>query len=77
MIIICSIRDTGHINADEKYAIVRSMKAPVKGVIQLPVLSPSSSLFFKYRELIKNGQWGPETFRSIYVPQFLEEMHSA
>jgi uncharacterized protein YeaO (DUF488 family) len=42
----------------------------------MSALSPSSSLFFKYRELIKNGQWGPETFRSIYVPRFLEEMHS-
>ena len=55
---------------------MRSVKTPVKGVIQLPVLSPSSFLFFKYREMIKNWQWGPETFRSIYVPRFLEEMHS-
>ena len=59
---------------DEVWAIVRSLKTPIDGVIQVPELSPSTELFWRYRALANAGNWNSDTFKEIYVPQFLAEM---
>lgn len=75
MITITNIREMGGKRYDEVWGIVRSMK-PMDGVRQVQVLSPSWELFKKYRNLVESGSWNRNAFQSLYVPQFLEEMHS-
>ncbi len=59
---------------DEALAIVRSYKTPVPGVGHEPLLSPEFALFRTYLGLRDEGRWGTETFRDIYVPQFLADL---
>lgn len=73
-IILTDIRHCKKPDADERYAIVRSYKKPIPGVIQLPELSPSTNLFYKYLNMKKDGNWNIDSFKNIYVPWFLREM---
>lgn len=75
MIAIKSIKNVKYEEFDETWAIVRSMKNPSKHIKQVPELSPSLNLFFKYRTLVQENKWNKQTFDTIYVPQFLKEMH--
>ncbi len=74
MIHVTSIRNCKRDEADARYAIVRSYKRPIQGVEHMPLLSPSPALFHKYLSLRDAGQWGKDSFKEIYVPQFLREL---
>lgn len=74
MITVTTIANLNYSLYDEVWAIVRSLKYPNPNIKHVPELSPSWSLFGKYQALKKAGQWNDETFRSVYVPQFLKEM---
>ena len=74
MIHIASIRDLRKYPNTTKYAIVRSLKKPILGVTQLPVLSPSKSLFWSYCDWKKAGIWNKKTFDELYAPTFLAEI---
>ena len=74
MIIVTSISGASRTQFDRTYAIVRSMRHTSSWIRQLPVLSPGTDLFFKYRRWVQEGVWGQEKFQKEYVPQFLEEM---
>ena len=74
MITIKSIRNVKYDEYDEVWAIVRSMKNKSDKIKQVQALSPSLDLFFKYQRLAKAGEWNEQTFRDIYVPQFLHEI---
>lgn len=76
MIICCNLRQLSKIRADKKYAIVRSLKKPIKDAEQLSVLSPSTGLFFGYLDLAKTGGWNKERFDNWYTPIFLNEMQA-
>lgn len=75
MILIKSIRNIDYNACDDVWAIVRSMKNPSKHIKHVPEISPSLNLFFKAKKLMKENQWNKQTFDTIYVPQFLKEMH--
>lgn len=79
MIEIMSIREMERrrFEFDEAWAIVRSMKNPVQGVEQKAALSPSGSLLGKYLDLKKTGNWNYNTFQTVYVPTFLQEIKSS
>ena len=64
-----------HEHWDEKWAIVRSYKHPYNSFKQVAVLSPSTKLFYMYRDMVSNGTWSQESFDKIYVPNFLKQMH--
>ena len=76
MIRITNIRNIG-LNYDEVWAIVRKMKGSSSAIRQITGLSPSPDLFFKYRSLEKEGNWNADTFRSVYLPQFLKEIYES
>lgn len=76
MIRITSISNLRNINEhyDETWAIVRSLKNPIRGVVQVTALSPSMDLFFRYQRMSKAGKWNADSFQEMYVPQFIREM---
>lgn len=74
MITITTISNVDYSLYDEVWAIVRSLKYTNPKIKHVPELSPSWMLFKKYLSLRESGKWNDETFRSIYVPQFLKEM---
>lgn len=76
MITITNIRFVRKGQYDETLAIVRSYKSKSDWIFQKEILSPSWDLFKKYRRMAEQGIWGKDTFQNIYVPQFLQEMHS-
>lgn len=59
-----------------KLYIVRKLDDDIKWqkFIHVPELSPGISLFEKYRELAKNNLWNEQTFKTVYLPVFLNEM---
>ena len=59
---------------DIALAIVQSLKYNPKGLIQEPLLAPSKSLFFRYRNWVAEGIWNKQTFDNAYAPQFLREL---
>ena len=73
MIEICSIREFD--NSKINIVIVRRMK-PMNHVIQESVLSPTNELLNKYLSLRNQNEWNYETFKSIYVPEFLKQMNT-
>ena len=75
MIYIKSIRDVERGEYDYTWAITRSNKVPV-WMTNIQELSPSWDLFNKYRELAAKGQWNLNTFKTLYVPQFLRELNN-
>lgn len=74
MITITSVKHMKDQPYDETWAIVRSMKKPIPGVIHVPELSPSLNLFWKYLSWKKSGAWNADTFQNYYVKQFLTEL---
>lgn len=60
---------------DEIWMIVRSYKNPNPHIMHVPELSPTPALFQTYRMLAEAGQWNQAIFDSIYVPQFLSDLH--
>ena len=70
---IVNVRDMEHIQADVKFAIMRSYKYKVDGVINMPDLSPSSTLFDKYLRWVREGNWNRQTFLSQYLPEFMRD----
>lgn len=74
MVTITTISNLDYGLYDEVWAIVRSLKYANPKIKHVPELSPSWALFKKYLSLRDTGKWDEETFRSIYVPQFLKEM---
>lgn len=76
MIRITNIRNTQG-DYDEVWAIVRSLKSKSDALKQVTELSPSTDLFFRYRNLVKDGQWNKDSFDKIYVPQFISEIRSS
>lgn len=76
MLQIANIRNVRKGQYDQVWAIVRSYKGQSDWIKQVPVLSPSWDLFGKYRDLKSDNNWNDQTFRSVYLPQFLSEMRS-
>lgn len=79
MILLGSIRDfTEDINkqVDEVWVVTRgkmTLKSRGRQVV-VKELAPSGDLLRKYIWLREQGMWNDETFRSDYVPKYLEEM---
>lgn len=73
MIRITNIQNAKNVGCEDIWAIVRSMKSPEPGIVQVTGLSPSKELFHKYRNLVLEEDWHKQTFQDIYVPQFLLE----
>lgn len=71
MITITNIRNAKNTNPDEIWAIVRSMKKPSPDIKQVQDLSPSWDLFKTFQTLKEHNHWNHNTFREIYVPEFL------
>lgn len=74
MITIRNIQNINYATYDEVWAIVRSLKYTNPHIRHVPELSPSWSLFKQYMNFRNKGNWNEETFRKVYVPQFLKEM---
>lgn len=74
MILITRMKGISKVQADRKFAIVRSYKYPVQGVDQLIALSPSWELFKMYKEWESRGDWYSETFDTLYAPRFISEI---
>lgn len=74
MVKIARINEIHRNEFDETYAIVRSMKSKSDWIMQEPLLSPSQSLFARYRQMVNDGTWSKEAFDTIYVPQFIKEL---
>lgn len=74
MVTILRIQDVDYEKYSEVWAIVRSLKYANPRIKHVPELSPSWGLFNMYLRLKEAGNWNEETFRSMYVPQFLKEM---
>lgn len=74
MIYVKNIRNAKYNEHDEVWAIVRSLKSKSPQLKQVTALSPTTNLFFKYRNLVNSGKWNKQAFQDIYVPQFLEEL---
>ena len=64
-----------HEQWDEKWAIVRSYKHASTAFKQVTVLSPSTDLFYMYRDMVDKKTWEQATFKRDYVPNFLKQMH--
>lgn len=76
MIYVCNFKDPKIRQSiwDTKYAIVRSYKNTSTAFIQLSILSPSTELFYRYRQLKAQNNWNERTFQEEYVPAFLKQM---
>lgn len=75
-ITILNIGEAKRENFDETWAIVRSWKNNNHWMKHIPELSPSWGLFSTYRKLVSENNWNEQSFKNIYLPQFLKEMHS-
>jgi len=49
-------------------------KNPYGNIFHIPELSPSTQLFFEALNLKKAGKWNNDTFNTIYLPKFVEEL---
>lgn len=76
MIEILNVRNFDEKNYDDAWLIVRAKKHPVEGTKYVPALSPSWELFHRYRELVDKGQWNAQSFKEVYVPEFISEMYA-
>lgn len=66
---------------DELWLCVRSIQPKSRGTLLCvpniewrPELSPSTSLFFDYRDADKGGRWNQDYYDRNYAPRFLREM---
>lgn len=76
MITITNIKNADPKEYDEIWAVVRSLKNKADYMKHVPELSPSWNLFKTYLNLKEAGNWNENTFRTIYRPQFMDEMKS-
>ena len=76
MITIKNIRNINYDDYDEVWAIVQSMKNPSPRIKQVKELAPTKSLFFAYRNMVKENTWNKQSFDTIYVPQFIHDIIS-
>ncbi len=74
MIMVTDLETAKEIDADAKYAVVRSYKRPIPGIEQLKFLSPSWNLFREYMKLREDRMWGRTSFEESYAPKFIEEI---
>lgn len=74
MITITSIQHIKAAKYDEIWAITRSNKRLPAQVIHVPELSPSWDLFQYYLNQKKADKWTMETFQTVFVPQFLQDL---
>lgn len=72
-IYITNLRNISNVNAEAKFAIIRSYRRPIFGVQQLAALSPTTELFHKYLRLRDAGQWNARAFATEYVPDFIRD----
>lgn len=72
MIYVSNLRSMQLLEAPVKWAIVRSYKNPLRGITQMVDLSPTKELFGKYLQWKSQGVWNHDTFRNLYVPEFME-----
>lgn len=77
MISIKSISNINYEDYDKIFAIVRNMKNKNEHIAQANVLSPSYDLLNTAKSLEKDGMWNKDTFNSVYVPRFIEELRSS
>lgn len=77
MIHLLNVRDIGNVALDETWMIVRSLKKPINGTVQVKELSPSYHLFCEYLRLRSSGIWNERSFKELYVPTFLKEITSS
>lgn len=75
MVTIKCLSEVDYAKYDEVWVIMRSFRYGNPNIRQVQELSPSWFLFGQYRKLKEQGKWNEDTFRDIYVPQFLKEMH--
>lgn len=74
MISIYNIREVKPGQFDEVWAIVRYYKGKSNWIKQIVDLAPSQYLWAKYQRLKLDKNWNADSFRSIYLPMFLQEM---
>ena len=77
MIVVCRMGEVVPNTYDQVWAIVRSLRYGAARMKHVPELSPSWDLFRTYLYLSDVGRWGPDAFNKLYVPRFLEELHSS
>lgn len=73
-LMFCQIKDLKPSSSEAQYAIVRSLKNPIRNTQQLACLSPSRQLFWDYLDWKKKGFWNQDVFRTLYAPRFLREL---
>lgn len=82
MIIICSLDNIQHVEADEVWIVMRSIRNLPPGILHDPKtricqeLSPSLKLLNWTLQQKKMFAFTQEVFDKKYVPQFLEEMRT-
>ena len=76
MIEVLNVRNFDKENYDEAWLTVRAVKHPVEGTKHVPTLSPSWELFRRYRELLDKDQWDAQSFREVFVPEFIREIYA-
>lgn len=74
MIMITNLETAKTLEADTKYAVIRSYKYPVPGIEQIKELSPSWNLFREYMKLRENRMWNRTAFEESYAPKFVTEI---
>lgn len=81
MVRVTSIRGCRPADYDDVYLIVRSIASLersksrlLKEATHVPDLSPSKTLFYKYLDWKKAGEWGLEKFNNNYRPIFTNEI---
>ncbi len=60
---------------DEIWLITQTQKYPNPHIKHVPVLAPPQRLFYDYLDWRRKSDWGPDKFRSDYVPRYLQYLH--
>lgn len=63
-------------DADEVWAVVRSLRYQLPYMFHAPVLSPAWPLFKTYLRLRDKGEWNAKSFNDIYRPAFMEQIEN-
>lgn len=80
MITLGSIRQADPTKYDEIWVICRAVNKLTNfiesnpNVYHVPELSPQQDLLYHYLNLKNNGDWNSDTFRTEYVPQFVQSL---
>jgi len=59
----------------KRYAIVNSYRHPSALFTRLPIIAPSTDLFYKCQKVKQTKNWNEDTFQKIYIPNFLKQLH--